>query len=289
MPKDKYTATWVSHTSLSDYIKCPRAYFLKNVYKDPQTGHKIQIMSPSLALGSAVHEVVENLSVIPTDERFSQSLVLRLESIWDRYTGKKGGFTNTDQEFYFKERGKAMLRRVMDYPGPLANKAVKINQDLPSYWISETDNIILCGKIDWLEYFPETDSVHIIDFKTSRKEEESESLQLPIYVLLVNNCQKRKVDKASYWYLELNEEPSEKELPDTIKAEAEILNIARQIKLARKLDRMLCPAGNDGCPACRPLEAILRGEGELVWVNHYRQDVYILPKEEQSVGDSIVL
>ena len=38
MPKDKYTATWVSHTSLSDYIKCPRAYFLKNVYKDPQTG-----------------------------------------------------------------------------------------------------------------------------------------------------------------------------------------------------------------------------------------------------------
>ena len=92
--------------------------------------------------------------------------------------------------------------------------------------------------------------------------------------------------KEAHW---INEKPSEKELPDTIKAEAEILNIARQIKLARKLDRMLCPAGNDGCPACRPLEAILRGEGELVWVNHYRQDVYILPKEEQSVGDSIVL
>ncbi len=289
MSKDKYTATWVSHTSLSDYLKCPRAYYLKNVYKDSKTGHKIQIMSPALALGSAVHEVIENLSVIPTQDRFSESLVLRFEKIWDNFTGKKGGFQNPDQEYHFKERGKAMLRRVMDNPGPLANRAVKINQDLPSYWLSDDDNIILCGKIDWLEYFPETDSVHIIDFKTSKKEEDESSLQLPIYLLLVNNCQKRKVDKASYWYLELSDDLIQKELPDISNAEENILKIARQIKLARKLERFSCPNGDEGCPACAPFEAILKGEGELVATNNNRQDVYILSREEVQGEDSIIL
>ncbi len=52
---DKYTATWVSHSSMGDFIKCPRAYYLKNMYKNPKTGKKIGIVSPALSLGSAVH------------------------------------------------------------------------------------------------------------------------------------------------------------------------------------------------------------------------------------------
>ncbi|QQS44706.1 PD-(D/E)XK nuclease family protein [Candidatus Roizmanbacteria bacterium] len=96
----------------------------------------------------------------------------------------------------------------------MARKAVKIKEDLPHYWLSEEDNIILCGKIDWLEYLPETDSVHIIDFKTSKYDEDGDSLQLPIYYLLVTNTQKREVSKASYWYLERNDDLTEKELPD---------------------------------------------------------------------------
>ncbi|KKT35571.1 MAG: hypothetical protein UW62_C0026G0011 [Candidatus Collierbacteria bacterium GW2011_GWB1_44_35] len=289
MSKDKYTATWVSHSSLSDYLKCPRAYYLKNVYKDPKSGRKIQIMNPALALGSAVHEVIENLSIIPTPDRFKESLVLRYEKIWENYTGKRGGFLNEEKEFQYKERGKSMLRRVMDNPGPLKNRAVKINQDLPYYWLSEEDNIILCGKIDWLEYFPETDSVHIIDFKTSKREEDQSSLQLPIYLLLVNNCQKRKVDKASYWYLELSDDLVEKELPDVSTTQEDLLRTARQMKLARKLERFACPNGEDGCPACKPFEAILRGEGEQVGTSSTRQDVYILPIGEDTGEDSIIL
>ena len=37
MAVDKYTAVWVSHSSMGDFLKCPRAYFLHNVYKDPKT------------------------------------------------------------------------------------------------------------------------------------------------------------------------------------------------------------------------------------------------------------
>ena len=289
MPKDKYTAVWVSHTSLSDYQKCPRSYYLKNVYKDPQTGHKFQIMSPSLALGSAVHEVIENLSIIPTADRFKESLIQKFDKVWESYTGERGGFFDTDQEHHFKERGKAMLNRVMEHPGPLLNRAVKINQDLPHYFLSEEDNIILCGKIDWLEYFQDTDSVHIIDFKTSKKEESEESLQLPIYLLLVQNCQKRNVDKASYWYLDLKDVPSEQTLPNAQEAEEGVLKIARQIKLARKLERFSCPHGDEGCLSCQPLEQIIRGEGKYIWTNKNRQDVYISSENFAEKEDSTIL
>ena len=73
--KDKFKALWLSHSSIGDYLKCPRLYFLRNVYKDPISGHKFTVMTPPLALGQAVHEVVESLSVLPTEERLKNSLV----------------------------------------------------------------------------------------------------------------------------------------------------------------------------------------------------------------------
>lgn len=278
MPKDKYSAVWISHSSINDYLHCPRTYYLKNIYKDRSSGNKIQVVTPALSLGSAVHEIIESLSVQPTDTRFADSLVLKLDEIWDRFSGKKGGFVDLEEEHRYKERGKAMLRRVMEHPGPLQNLAVKIKESLPFFWLSEDENIILCGKVDWLEYLKEEDSIHIIDFKTSKKEETSESLQLPIYLLLVSNCQKRPVAKASYWYLDFNDFPKEKPLPDAKAAYGDILEIGRKVKLARKLEKYDCPGGKDGCPHCRPLEEIVRGKGEKVGEMGHR-DSYYLEKE----------
>lgn len=287
MPADKYTAVWVSHSSLSDFIKCPRSYYLKNVYKDPKTGHKIKIMSPPLALGQVVHEVLESLSVISADKRFKESLLDKFDKAWNKVSGKKGGFSDNDTEYKYKTRGQDMIRRVIKTPGPLVNLAVKIKMDLPYFWLSEEDNIILCGKIDWLEYLPDTDSVNIIDFKTSRNDEDSDSLQLPIYHLLVHNCQKRDVLKASYWYLDRSDAPEDKELPDLIESSERVLKVAKQIKLARQLERFKCP--HDGCFSCKPFEEILKGEGELIGTDEYRSDVYILNKKTEAEQDSIIL
>jgi len=89
---DKYTALWVSHSSISTFLECPRAYYLKNIYKDPKTGHKIKLMSPPLALGQAVHEVIESLSEIKTDLRFQEPLLDKFERSWQKLSGEKGGF-----------------------------------------------------------------------------------------------------------------------------------------------------------------------------------------------------
>lgn len=287
MPKDKFSATWVSHSSIADFLSCPRAYFLRNVWKRPETNHKVQIISPALSLGSVVHEVVESLSVLPTDKRFSEPLLPKFEIAWEKFSGKAGGFFDIETEFRFKSRGIEMMNRITKNPGPLKNLAVKINMDLPYFWIAEDQNIILCGKIDWLEYFKEEDSVRIIDFKTSKTEEREDSLQLPIYLLLATNCQSRKIKEAAYWYLEASDHLSPKKLPDIEQAKEKVLKIAKEIKLARALNKLSCKTG--GCRFCEPLEKIFRGEAEFVGVNSFGQDCFAIPFVHSQKSEEIIL
>lgn len=288
MSEDKYTATWVSHSSINDFLTCPRAYFLKNMYRDPKTGHKVKIMSPPLALGAAVHEVLESLSTLPVEDRFKQSLIEKYHVIWSKFKGKKGGFLDEDTEDQYKRRGEEMLDRVMKHPGPLTHLALKIKMDLPYYWLSKEDNIILCGKIDWLEYVPDTDSVHIIDFKTSKHDEEDGSLQLPIYCLLAKNCQTKRVGGVSYWYIGRNTELTTEELPDLEYEEGRILEIAKKIKLSRRLNVFKCPQ-KTGCHVCRPYETILKGEVQLVGVGNYKEDIYVLDPSLKSAQEKNII
>jgi CRISPR/Cas system-associated exonuclease Cas4 (RecB family) len=271
---DTRSALWASHSSISEYRQCPRAYYLHYVYRDPHTNHKITLMSPPLALGQVVHDVLEELSVLPTAKRFEKPLTARFEQGWKQVAGLKGGFRTANEEADYKERGLAMMRRVMNYPGPLAELSVKIKMDLPHYWLSEPDGIILCGRIDWLAYDPGSDSIAIIDFKTSKKEEVAESLQLPIYLLLTTALQKRPVTGASYWYLEVNDAPTRMPLPDPDEARKSILGISKEMALARKLNRFECRTG--GCRTCKPFEAILAQEAQYVYTNSRNQDVYVL-------------
>ncbi len=271
---DKFKAVWVSHSSISDFLKCPRLYYLRNVYKDPRNGHKFTVMTPALALGQAVHDVIDCLSGLPVEERLLRSPNDRLEEYWKKVSGDLGGFKDGQEEEY-KDRAQRMLLRIVNNPGPIGRKAIKIKTEdgLPYYWLSEEDNIILCGKIDWIEYLDD-DTVHIIDFKTGKHEEDGESLQLPIYALLSANTQKRKVARASYWYLDQHDECKEVELPNILEAYEKVYEVAKRIKLARQINHFKCP--HDGCFACRPFERVLKGEGKFVGESEYHQDIYVL-------------
>ena len=275
MSKDKYTAIWVSHSSIGDYLKCPRGYYLKNVYKNPKTNKKMSIMSPALALGQTVHEVVESLSVLAVVDRLKIPLLDKYNLAWTKVAGEKGGFKDETQEQEIKARGVAMLERITQNPGPILRKAVKIRQDLPYFWLSDEDNIILCGKIDWLEYLTETDSVSILDFKTGKYDEDPDSLQLPIYLQLVKNCQNRPVAGAAYWYLDRDDTPKLVALPDSDESYKKILAVAKRVALARKLNHFQCPKA-DGCRNCRDLELAAAGKAKFVGTNDFGQEVYVI-------------
>lgn len=279
MAQDKFTAVWVSHSSIGDFLKCPRLYYLHNVYKN-EMGRKINITSPALSLGIAVHETLEGLANYKVEERFFKPLEETFEENWTKVAGKLGGFKTPEEEAMAKERGKNMILRVQKNPGPLAKKTVKLppahNNMPPNFFLSDEDNIILNGKIDWLEYIPESDSIKVIDFKTGKNEEDGESLQLPIYTLLLNALQKRKVSGAAYWYVDKNDAPVDVALPDIEESKIRVLSIARKIKEARQKGEFSCPNGKDGCFACRPFEKILKGEAEFIGIGGYGQEMYIV-------------
>jgi ATP-dependent helicase/DNAse subunit B len=161
---------------MGDFVKCPRAYFLHNVYKN-KNGRKINITTPAMSLGIAVHAVLEPLAQIKAEQRMSQPLFDLYEKEWKKVTGKRGGFLTQDEENEAKERGKNMLERIFTHPEPLIKKALRMKEELPWYYLSEKDDLILCGKVDWMQYVPEDDSVHILDFKTGKHDEKGESLQ----------------------------------------------------------------------------------------------------------------
>ena len=273
---DEYNATWVSHSSISEFLKCPRAYYLKYVYKNPKTGHKMTVITPPLALGQAVHEVLESLAILPVEERLKISLVKKLDPVWLKITGKKGGFKNFEEEGEHRGRAVQMLINLQENPGPILEKAIKIKSkmNLPHYWLNAEEGIILSGKIDWLQYVEKDDSVRIIDFKTGKNEEKEDSLQLPIYILIATNKQSKDISGASYWYLDRDDGIVDKKLPDIKESYDKVYKVAKRIQLARKINHFKCPKG--GCYACRPYERILKGEGEFVGVSDTRQDIYIL-------------
>lgn len=280
MAFDKYSAVWVSHSSMGDFLKCPRAYYLHNVYKDPKTGRKINLVAPAMSLGLAVHNTLEDLKEIPLEERLQRDLLADYEKAWEAVSGKPGGFKTAEEEAEYKARGRAMIERVTKNLGPIAKKTVRLkpakNNMPPNFVLSEEDNIILCGLIDWLEYMEEDDSVKVIDFKTGKHEEAEDSLQLPIYLLLLSELQKRKVSGAAYWYLDKDDEPVDVPLPDINEAREKVLAVARRVKEAREKKEFTCPNGEAGCFACRPYEQIVRGEAEYLGVGGYGQDIYLV-------------
>jgi ATP-dependent helicase/DNAse subunit B len=237
-------------------------------------------MEPPLALGQVVHDCIDSLSKLPTSERFNEPIADRFEKMWQNVSGVKGGFADFEQEQKYHDRARAMIERVAKHPGPIAQKAIKIRQDLPYFWLSEEDSIILCGKVDWLEYIDLSDSVRIIDFKTGKFDEDPESLQLPIYYLLASRTQTKKVSAMAYWYLDRDNDPQDVPLPNEEEAYKRVLEIAKKVSLARKLGHFKCKT--DGCRSCRPYEAIVNGKAIHIGINTFGQDLYVL--EQTSVS-----
>lgn len=272
---NKFKATWVSHSSIGDFLKCPRAYYLKNVYKT-DNGNKISIVSPYLSLGSAVHEVLEPLAELDEKHRNSVKLAPAFYKAWSKISGEIGGFSSKEQEEEFKQRGVEMLTRVGKNRQNLAGQTTFLldkRDDLPWMWLSEDEEIVLCGRIDWLNRTGNK-QYRVLDFKTGLKEENDESLQLPIYSVLLEHFLGNSIIDAYYWYLALNDSPTRKIMPDVGKSRERILSIALEIKEARSTKKFECP--HKGCFHCTDLSRIIAGEGKFLGKGQYGTELYSL-------------
>lgn len=278
MYNNKFQAHWLSHSSISTYKNCPLAYYYSAVYKT-EDKKKISTTSPHLALGCAVHAPLEALAEVASEDRKNTKFAPQFFKTWEEFSGDKGGFDNPEQEETFKQRGIEMLKNVKANIHHLEGESAFLlpdHNELPWFWFSEKENLILSGKLDFL--IKEKDGYYVIDFKTGNNVEKETSLQLPIYRLLLNNFLGKSDFRAAYWYVAKDGAPVEKEMPSLEESRDLVMDIALKIRQAR-IDKVFeCPNGDMGCFACRDYRKIIDGAATFVGLGTYGGKVYKINK-----------
>lgn len=267
-------AVFISPSSIADFDKCPQLYYYRNVYRSTR-GLKIQIINPSLALGQSIHDALEIFVRLPISERTKETLLEKFNFIWSNLSGEKGGYTSIEEEKAFKERGLAMLNRFMQNEHFLKTEMFPI----PNFPKADLDqDLILTGKLDWLE--KDEQGLHLIDFKTGKNEEREDSMQLPIYGVLVSELFKGSAVRASYWYLDSSSDIVPFTLPDLKETKEKLRQKGEIIKMTRQTQSFRCQSGGESCWACKDILAIAQGKGKLVTMDpvNRKQEIYILPK-----------
>ncbi len=273
-PKTEYIKNpiFVSYTAISSFLKCPKSYFYKNIYKDSKTGNRIQIASSYLSLGSTVHDAIKwfiDMEGQITKDQF----IKKFRNLWLKYTGKRGGFSSREEESAFGKRGLLMLDNFFKNYAQLERK--HRSMEFPKYPLFE--NVILMGNFDFVGE-KEDGSLHILDFKTGANDEE-DGIQLYIYAILAESNFSREVTTASFWYLDREDNPRAIVL-DSLEPKLEwIKEKAKELKTALDKNEWVCKKGDQLCLDCKSYQAIIDGKGEFQFTDHrYKKDIYFLAR-----------
>ncbi len=279
--RDYSSILWISHSAISVFKRCPHLYYLEYIYRNPDTGNRIQTVNPYLSLGSAVHETIESLLSISIEDRTKVSLREKFEKIFEDYRGKRGGFNIESKEREFKKRGLRMVERV-EKSKLLSTPSAGMGNDLLSVNLMGREDIRLVGSIDWIEVLPDG-GAHIIDFKTGNRRENNNSLQLPIYTILAKENLKNPITKVSYWYLEHDDFPVSQEMGELKDYMTQLEEAARSIENAIYQGDFSCKYPGR-CFACSDYEKIFRGEAEYLGEDeNRRKDLFYIYKEKDII------
>lgn len=228
-----------SPSKLNMFTSCPKSYqfyYLDPIYSPMKTDLKKlpQNIYSFFTLGKAVHNALTLFFHSPSEERTKDSLKDHLKETWRSEMmknkkpplGKWGGFATLEEERQSYGEALKMLNNFMDMfeedfeieylPTADFYHSIKDYQDLITPLSRDFD---ISGKFDLVAR--EGDSLHIVDFKTSKREEEN-PFQLRFYKILAEEKFKKPVKKASFYFLKTGKKKEfdlEPEKKDKIKSE----------------------------------------------------------------------
>ena len=265
-------ALFVSYTGLNDFSRCPRSYYLKNVYRDPKTNYKLQIANPYLTLGGVVHDSLKWFLDMNRQVTKDQ-LLAKYRNLWLKYRGKRGGFSDNSQEAEFGKRGLAMLGNFIDHA-----KVLEPNLEVDNFLKYRlAEKIFLNGKLDFLGELPDK-SLHILDFKTGSKDEE-DPLQLYIYAILAESNYQKPVTRISYWYIDRDAAPKEAVLDPLDERLDWITKKSKEIEEMVEEGNWVCIKDPKLCRDCQQYQDIIAGKGEFLFSDDsFKKQVYYLDR-----------
>jgi len=208
------------------FAQCPQQYYF--CYLDPvkmKMKTKLKQMPENIypfhTLGKAVHNAITLYYHLPLSERTEENLLKKLEEAWvsEVQWRKKapllrwGGFKSTEEERVIYVEAIKMLRNFLKIseenptvrylPTKNFRHSIKDYQDLI---VALNDDYDISGKFD-LIIQNDDGSLHIIDFKTAKKEE-TDPFQLDFYQLLAELNFNKPVKKASFYFLKSGKKKS---------------------------------------------------------------------------------
>ncbi|OGV89517.1 hypothetical protein A2Z41_01570 [Microgenomates group bacterium RBG_19FT_COMBO_39_10] len=223
-PKIDYDKIY-SPTKLNLFEECSQQYFFS--YLDPvkrKMKTKLKQMPENIypfhTLGKAVHNAITSYYYLPLAQRTKENLMKKLAETWlseARWNKKPpllewGGFESLEEERGVYAEGIKMLRNFLKMAEENPNihylptedflHSIKDYQDLI---VPLTDDYDISGKFDLIT--KDEDGLHIIDFKTSKKEE-TNPFQLDFYQLLAESNFDQPVKKTSFFFLKLGKKKS---------------------------------------------------------------------------------
>jgi hypothetical protein len=238
-----------SPSKLGLFEKCPKSYhftYLDPVYSKMKAD--LRKMPENIfsffTLGRAVHNAITLFFHAQKDERTWENLKNTLKGTWTSEAqwnkkpplGESGGFKTLEEEKEAYNQGLLMLKKffsiypkglkIIYLPTPDIRHSIQDFQDLI---VPLNEKFDISGKFDLITE-NEDETLHIIDFKTGKKED-SDNFQLKFYKVLAEEKFKKPVAKASFLFLrsgnqkefELNKQETN-DLKDEIIKKIDLIN-----------------------------------------------------------------
>lgn len=238
-------------TKIRNFLECPRRYFFYHVNAETK---RLYPEKSFFTLGHHVHETLRDFFAIEPQDRSEETLFELLESSWEKHTGNKAGFKDTEDEKANKDRAISMLKQFLTTenwrikPFYLPEK----EGDFPGYQsVLIEPGLIFGGIVDRIDEDPDG-SLHILDYKTG-KGDEPDQWQLPLYAVMVGRLLNRSVSRTSYLFLEHGKRLTEDvTIPGNLSLIKRVKDIVSQIPKTTKIEDFNCRLG-DGCFHCNYL------------------------------------
>jgi len=262
---------FLSKTALADFTRCPRAYYLKNIYRTIDD-MRIQIASPPLTLGSTVHDTI--FWYLQQREKPSKEETFKkYRELWRKFRLNRGGFSSVEEEAQFGKRGLKMLENFLEHSDCLEPSAPFLK--FPK--LNLIENIILNGNFDFVGVC-EDGTLHIVDFKTGIHDEE-DTIQLYIYAILAESNFNKRVSRVSFWYIDRDDKPKDIVL-DKLEPKIEWLKQkGLEMKKAIEEKNWVCVKEKDGilCRDCYDYQQILDGKAQYLYDDgNFNKKIYFL-------------
>jgi putative RecB family exonuclease len=227
----------LSPSSLDRYRECPRRFYLQDVEREAVA----EGPNATLAVGNAVHRVLELAFRLHAHQRTPDNLKALLRREWRRYWPEHWSIAGEEQA---KAEAAAMLEAFGEH-FDVRSKPLRLEQ-----WLTlKTEQLEVSTRVDRIDRG--SYGLRLIDYKTGRRQLDESDLRHDsatlVHLLAASQQSAHPVERLSLFYLRSGEEIYWEPEPEDLELAGERL----QALIGRILDdEKFAPEPGSGCQFC---------------------------------------